>query len=312
MIYHNREELARLLEQADAGSLKAVVLQNSLAGVFVLPCSAPAGGAEKGASKLGGAPDLPLDFPWPRCLPGNSTTFPEDFLAQEAGVPLHFILQINCNELAAHGLKFPRDHLLSFFAALHRAGYPDTGGSGDDWSVRCFPIDQTAPRVPHEWSPEEFEAVSSEGRAFVAEGKATIRERFVEFSPCVTLPMLTLERDRSRTGVVNSDSWDNLRATPLRLSKGVLIGGNVINAATPDAMHLVDLAQEFRHSMNWDCQDSQIDGCEEWVNLACIPTMPDINLTWQSWGAGMFVIRKEDLDAGRFERAVLVTHPYYQ
>ena len=137
MIYNTPEELALLLDRAEAGPLKDIVLQNSLAGAFLTPCAgSQVMQAGNVVTKLGGMPDLPIDFPWPRCAPcdvAGGSKFAEDFLAQQTGAPLHFIMQIDCNHLAAHGLNFPQDHVLSFFAALHRAGYPNTGGSGDDF-----------------------------------------------------------------------------------------------------------------------------------------------------------------------------------
>lgn len=279
MIYNTLEELALLLDKAAVEPHKELVLENSLPGVFLQPRAGSSGMKPAGVvSKLGGMPDLPLNFPWPRCDACESK-FAEDFPAQEAGASLHFIMQIDCNQLAVHGLSFPRDHVLSFFAALHRAGFPNTGGSGDDWYVGCFPARDTAPRLAPAWSGHELGAIGSEGNEFIAEGRATITEKCLEIQSCFTLPVLTLERDPSVAHLVESDSWKQLRESSLRLRCGILMGGNLIHAATTGVMHLVDLAEDFSRATSWGRGDTQHDACEEWVNLACIPTIAEINLT---------------------------------
>lgn len=69
-------------------------------------------GIPVGASKLGGAPDIPEGFIWPM-VEGNAYTTDED--AQDAY--LNFIIQLNCKELSeldTEGL-LPKDGLISVF-----------------------------------------------------------------------------------------------------------------------------------------------------------------------------------------------------
>lgn len=89
-----------------------------------------------GSSKLGGAPDLPADIPWP---------------VRPSSEPLTFLAQLNLAELSIHGsgLPLPDDGLLLFFydAQTQPWGFDPADASG----TKVLYVDGRAPveRRPH-------------------------------------------------------------------------------------------------------------------------------------------------------------------
>lgn len=77
-----------------------------------------------GASRFGGAPDVPADFIWPRF---RTDTFEDDRVKER---PLSFLAQFNCREMSAWDTEglLPKTGLLAFFyeCSSQRWGFDPT------------------------------------------------------------------------------------------------------------------------------------------------------------------------------------------
>lgn len=308
MLYSTLQEFEERLAAAGLNLYAEMLLRESLPCLVgsAEPLKEP---LEVGTSRIGGAPDLPAEIPWPACsridLAGSNFT-----QTQTAACRLHFIAQLNCNELMGAGIAAPENSVISIFAALHRSNFPHTGGTGDDWMVMCFPLEQAVRREPPLWTEAGACAISMEYEELTRTGRASIQPARLQMRRCWSLPLQTLE-----TRVEANESWaeahspkrDLIRKTEIQMQFPMVVGGNCMNLETGIASHPIEVACDFlkNKGINSDASDG---GNESWVNLASLPSMPDIDLIWNWFGRGVFMIPRQDLKIGDVSRAVLVSH----
>lgn len=101
-------------------------------------------------SRIGGFPDLPEGTPWPCTQSGNDL--------YDEGVPLHFVAQIDLEQLPLHLKGCPEKGTLLFFARLDEGMIWDTPGLDPRNDVRVL----YDPRSNGVWTcpPPEIEAIS--------------------------------------------------------------------------------------------------------------------------------------------------------
>ena len=116
-----------------------------------------------GASKFGGAPDVPSDFVWP--------------MWNEK--PLGFLAQINLEEVAAFDIEnyLPKNGWLSFFFFPYDFGYAENDASmRGSWSVFHFPQVQQRSILPLELNGPQAEKLHSCAVQLEAEWTTTAGE----------------------------------------------------------------------------------------------------------------------------------------
>jgi len=89
-------------------------------------------------SFVGGAPYLPPNIDWPTC---------------KEGIPLHFLVQIDCSEVPAVNEYFPCSGFLYFFAKIDEDQDWGIGEGADDWRVLYSPVTHDHPRTPPDTLP---------------------------------------------------------------------------------------------------------------------------------------------------------------
>lgn len=143
---------------------------------------------EAGLSKFGGCPDLPSGFRWPR----------------SGGVPLSFLLQLDCSALTAQGCNpsgiYPRRGMLYFFYDL---SLMEWRVSGNRSSARvCY-----ADVPPHRLRPRSYPEGWDEVRQ--------VKDYPLSFQPVLSLPAAD-EVDEILCGqglpAMESDAWDYRQA----------------------------------------------------------------------------------------------------
>lgn len=119
MYFQNRDELRRLLEAHDAGSMAEGMIEYERPAIRIRP--QPLDGQEPplGASRFLGEPDMPESLEWP---------------VDAEGVPLNFLVQIKLAEVAGvlEGSPLPADGHLLFFTRYDDPpwGYDPEHGPG--------------------------------------------------------------------------------------------------------------------------------------------------------------------------------------
>ncbi len=112
----SRAQAETLIRQHAPARLQDAVIERLLPAIALTATRADDADISIGASKFGGAPDVPADFAWPMWKPTN---YGQSAGAQSYGeaAPLSFVAQINLNEIAPFDLKsqLPKSGTLSFF-----------------------------------------------------------------------------------------------------------------------------------------------------------------------------------------------------
>ncbi|MFI9724027.1 YwqG family protein [Streptomyces sp. NPDC052396] len=221
------------------------------------------------AAQLGGLPRLPQDMDWP---------------VWEGHGPLSFIASVDCAALPSLDIPLPKDGTLSFFyfdgqADGYQAGVsihaPDTWGG-----ARVFHVPATIP-VTERSAPREL-------KPFPAVPLA-IRLRSVgpdEYHPrmydCEELPVDTEE------------FWEEM--AEVGEGSGHRIGGY------PDP---VQDAVEFDAARATSGPNANLVAeARQWVLLAQFDSDDEAGMMWGDCGSLYWVIRREDLAQGRFDRAL--------
>ncbi|MHB8647404.1 MAG: YwqG family protein [Thermomicrobiales bacterium] len=119
------DDLHELLVSAGLGRVADVIIREARSSIFLTSSPVEDGDALPiGVSKLGGSPDLPLDFVWP------------DY----QGFPLPFVAQINLWDIAAYDVQkgLPSVGMLYFFYDYDHHRTFMLQESPDMWRVRYF------------------------------------------------------------------------------------------------------------------------------------------------------------------------------
>lgn len=121
MSFPTREQVLALIEEHAPERLRQVLADNLRPAIGIITHEAEDASIAIGASKIGGAPDVPLGFEWPMWK----------------GQPLGFVAQFNLEEVAAFDVEhvLPESGTLSFFYAIEEQ--PE-GEAGDEGAWRVF------------------------------------------------------------------------------------------------------------------------------------------------------------------------------
>jgi hypothetical protein len=274
-------------------------------GISSIP--APANSIPIGASKFGGAPDLPAGVPWP----------------SENGIPFHLIAQINLAEIAPFDLenRLPDHGLLSFFC--YEGVWPEGSIPLVFWYPQGNLVRAQAPSgyvmdPPDNSRPASFleklkRFASSFSGSHMAPPLPSQRLEFVlEWQlpnwndPEITIPLEKLSSRAPRpplphpaepgqvpkpdpAGELDDEIW-----APQSESEGhQLLGYDhpIQNCARVDAVANQDYDRATYEALEWDLLFQQ-DSDDGWL--------------WGDVGAIYYFIRREDLLARRFDRVSLV------
>lgn len=231
-----------------------------------------------GASRLGGAPDVPADFAWPR----------------RGERPLSFLAQIDLVAAQAPGLP-QAGWLLFFYDAVEQPwGYDPKHAGG--WAVRFVEPGVTLVRSK---ARGRFDAASvSFGHRLDLPHPldSLVRPRVETWDPSrraayAALPDVHLEpgwdhRLRGHPGLVVAD----VRAE-CQLAANGIYAGNAAGYESPEARALLPAAPAT------------------WTLLLQLDSDEAPDFMWQDTGRLFFMIRHGDLAERRFDRTWLVLHP---
>ena len=227
-----------------------------------------------GASKFGGAPDVPADFKWP--------------MWNEK--PLGFLAQINLEEVAPFDVEglLPKNGLLSFFA-LDRKHWPDEMPVAS-WKVL--------------WFNEELQ------RAFVADYGAArmdfqinIQDGDLQFSPYRDLVTVSNEDDDYYYKYPELEpfraAWEKARFwIPQNNNAHQLLGEAWLN--TYGWMQCLCESQSTNQPFRAVEYSPE---AARWTLLLQLNSDYHRGMSWNDAGLASFWIRHEDLSAQQFERA---------
>ncbi len=124
MSFPTREQVLALIEEHAPQRLRQVLADNLRPAIGIETHEAEDASIAIGASKIGGAPDVPLGFVWP----------------EWKGKPLGFVAQFNVEEVAASDVEhaLPDSGTLSFFYAIEKQPWGFAGDEGA-WQVLWWP-----------------------------------------------------------------------------------------------------------------------------------------------------------------------------
>ena len=248
-----------------------------------------------GGTRFGGVPDTPKDFSWPTF---ETNTF---FDNEVKSRPLTFLAQFNCAEIMPFDREglLPKEGVLSFFYEMgsQRAGYDpkDTGCARVFWFENVEDL-----------SPAEFPNALEEHYHFpmfhiLAKSEDSL-PGFEDFS---------LGRD----GV--EPMWDEANFEEEQTDKNFskLLGWpDVIQNCMTVECELVSrghyLGNGWDRIPRQDIQSAEQNSLNDWRLLLQLDTVVsnngDFELTFGIYGRIYFYIRKEDLEACRFDRVWLI------
>ncbi len=129
----SRLEAENLIRQHAPARLQDAVIERLLPAIALAATRTDDADIAIGASKFGGAPDVPANFDWP--------------MRDEA--PLVFMAQINLDELAPFDIenKLPSSGVLSFFYDMNEDGDWPFGELADEGGWRVFHFEEDLARV---------------------------------------------------------------------------------------------------------------------------------------------------------------------
>ncbi len=116
MSFPTREQVLALIEEHAPERLRQVLADNLRPAIGIITHEADDTNIAIGASKIGGAPDVPLGFEWP----------------EWKGKPLGFVAQFNLEEVAAFDVEhaLPDSGTLSFFYAIEEQPWGEADDAG--------------------------------------------------------------------------------------------------------------------------------------------------------------------------------------
>lgn len=260
----------------DADELASYVLPSAL--MTLTELHAP---AAIGATRVGGIPDVPQDFAWPRC----------------DGVPMIFVAQIRLSDLAELpcGVLLPQNGALLFFF-----------GAGRD------PRERDACRVFH-----VGEARSELAPAVVPgdlPGHARLPSRGVSLEPDRCVPPWEsphyeglfgdmLEWSDERTAMLNDYFAENGTSADTAERVFRLLGHpDPLEGDLYTMVHRADgvVTSSADRERAIDAREGT---AREWRLLLQIDSAPDQAWTWGDSRRIYFFVRQQDLEGGRFDRA---------
>lgn len=217
-----------------------------------------------GASKVGGVPDLPPGEAWPL----------------DKGVPMQFLAQLNCREIAEYQslTGLPADGVLQFYQSDH----------GNESRVRFFPpgTNLGAAVVP--------ELIQSQ--------KLLLAEFGIEFGMLPTIPHY--ETDIYKSLHLSEEDDELLAETRACLNAEIQKAQHGLHqiGGYPDAVQ-GDVFTEVEYyaagkKQSWDEAAAR---AHHWLLLLQFDTDGDLDVMWGDAGMIYFCIREDDLRAGRFE-----------
>jgi uncharacterized protein YwqG len=253
----------------------------------------PALTTDIGRSRIGGLPDLPLDFEWPvyQKLPDPLPTWAPTTWSQLLGQPFAFLLQVNLSEISALDLErqLPESGMLYFFYLdvierfdfcprpdeivyvhfapncheLRRASAPSN--LPPKFVYRGFALS------PHlEWTiPEPYDLWK------VGIEQAEIESQLEQWSDLTDCPSLETETAQAQGFAPEFEPKHRLLGHPQ------LVQAFCTANACPGARLLFQLDSDYN-----------------WAN----PVLPQTGMMWGDAGRIFFYIQQDDLAAQRFEQ----------
>lgn len=255
-----------------------------------------------GASKLGGAPDVPAGFVWPH----------------DGGKPLTFLAQFRLSQVAPFDLEkaLPPVGMLSFFYDADGQPWGSHLGERDGWRVYFLP-DETAPlaRMAHPIAKGEFQGVKALAPCTVA--FVPIITLFPPFEFTAQTPDTDerpdphhrywemLEKVEQAQGLREqgrTPPHHRLLGRPDQIQGDVMMRCEVCSRVVPDdrapaeeGPEVEARAQEWRLLFQVDTDDDDDQG---------------LGIMWGDVGALYFCIRRQDLAARDFSRCWLALQCY--
>jgi uncharacterized protein YwqG len=248
-------------------------------------------GLTLGASRLGGRPDVPKDFVWPR-WEGTPADQPDEYhrgklIPRDPPSLLSFLAQIDLSEVPALGDPLPRRGYLYFFFVARQAGGGYKPHSWHAWRVLYFDV----PR-------------SSLSPASPPRGKLSCRKwapLALEMSPMATLP----SRLGQKLGEAESHDYEALRSKLQGSGQHQLLGWSTPYQDCPEryAETFVQLADVPIAWEAWRWRLLLQLGDDERIREAG----SSYDHAWSDvvrGGAMYFVARQQDLLNNRLDRVV--------
>ncbi len=216
-----------------------------------------------GASKFGGAPDVPDDFEWPMWN----------------GKPLGFLAQIDLEEVAPFDVEevLPKSGLLSFFYEVDEPNWTDVSTPGS-WRVFLFDRSVRRARV----------------------------DRETEFFPASICFSAGWSSASTFNGSSDDDSewmWRSNVSPCVSTGKVPYQGHQMLGYGSPIVVDPAWYAERRSHPTKdeFDVQPSPED-VHQWILLFQLDSDYEINTMWGDVGTLYFMIRREDLQARRFDQ----------
>lgn len=243
----------------------------------------------KGASKFGGKPDLPADFVWP-------TFLGEDFDGNTVQIPLAFLAQINCAEIAPLDCenKLPATGMLYFFYELLSMEV-GTEPKQKGCAQVCYVADTenlVATDLPEDlWELFHFPQYS------------------LSFSSETDLP------DLSEFAVLT----DDLDFIPYEKPKGSA-SNKLLGYADLIGDEMLTTCELISRGISSDEQDEMLEenyeeisaAAKEWTLLCQFNSVnrPELEVLFRDMGYLYFYIKSDDLKEKRFENAWAMVQSY--
>jgi len=236
----------------------------------------------KGASKLGGMPDLPPGFEWP----------------QWKKVPQSFIAQIRLEDVQPYDVEkvLPLKGMLWFFYDSKQETYGDNPDDKGAWLVL--------------FKEDNFDALQPASAPDALPAKSRFRPCSIHFSQEITLPQqpeLILPKF-DWTDEEQQKYEDLLSTFPDQADRAQLHNRMLGNSDTlQDDMHLQ--SQLYSNGIT-DMDDPRVQelskGANDWLLLLQVDSDHQAGMSWASTGMLYYWIKKEDLQAHNFEHTWLV------
>ena len=221
-----------------------------------------------GCSHLGGLPELPSGFEWPRWK----------------GRPLTLMAQINCAETArieTEGL-WPKSGTLYFFYDLKEQPWGGTVGDIGSWVVKFV----EEPNLQPTPAPSEI-------REFVLPGYAVKPERFSTLPGQSTRAFESLGLDEVQSEGFIELSWE---------LKHNICGNESMHQSLGYADNIQgDVRDEWEELSG----KARMDGEGDWKLLLQFDTDNELNVMWGDAGMLYFGIRESDFRARKFENVMM-------
>lgn len=268
--------LTELAERVDAHRRPSLLLEPA----------PPGEGLRVGASRLGGAPDLPPGFKWP----------------EHHGRPLDFLAQINLREVpAADGPSpLPATGFLWFFYDTHNNPSGLQAADADGWRV-CY-ADVAADVLYADPIPAAADGDRFPVLPLVPEwrdswpGELDFHRLGIELTPAEESSLRAQEIGTSEDLILHRMlGYADASMREVELDCQLASAGVAVpDEPDPDAPRLAPL----------------LEGREDWMLLLQLDSDERAGMDWGEAGRLFFCLRREDLAARRFENAWCILQAY--